>query len=572
MNNSRLLFSFLVGLILTGSTLSAQSPDQASALKREADSYFKKWDTTTTGGVAIAVIKEGKVVYSNAFGMANLEYNVPNRVNTVFHAASLSKQFTAYAILLLESQGKLSLDDDIRTYIPEVPDFGQKITLRQMANHSSGLRDQWRLLHLSGWRPDDVVLNTDIIDLVAQQKELNFTPGSKLMYSNTGFTLLAEVVARVSGQSFAEFTRSNIFEPLQMDNSQFFDDYHKIVENRAYSYQTEAENLFKDKLSFSTVGATNLFTTVMDLIKWVIHLNNIQQNNTELGRKMNTNAHLNNGELTEAAMGQWRGSKYQGMEWIDHTGSDASFRSYLSRFPETNSGVVVLANITPINASAYGLTIANLFLNEFFVESEGLSQKEPFDVVSNYKLINLKPAELNLFCGNYWQPEERYNREIKLVNDTLIYYRSESSQTKLVPVGKSEFKMLGDTNDASVFFEKGPKGKNTMRLEIINENKVIPFVKFEKDFDLSTYPGKYYSSEIDASLDFCEKDGNLIVKLFKYPPVSLEPVTVDLFRSRDKNLKKIEFVRNKQGRITGLLVSNGGITNLKYTRIDAGEL
>ena len=345
-------------LLLCLSAAFTQSSENYDEIEDKLNKGFQNLYSSNTGGAAVALVKEGEIVFKNAYGMANLEYGIPNSINTIFHAASLSKQFTAYSILLLEKDGKLSLDDDLRKYIPEVPDFGQKITLRQLASHTSGLRDQWRLLYLAGWRSDDVILNDDIIDLVGNQKELNFEPGTKLMYSNTGFTLLAEVVARVSGKTFSQFTKERIFEPLNMTNSQFYDNHNKIVKNRAYSYKKVNGEWKKDKLNFSTVGATSLFTTVMDLCKWGIHLNTLSKTDNELSNRMNSQALLSNGEITEAAMGQWAGSKFNGMEWFDHSGSDASFRSYLGRFPESNSVVVYLGNTVPENYSASGYALA----------------------------------------------------------------------------------------------------------------------------------------------------------------------------------------------------------------------
>lgn len=264
-------------LICFSYSVYGQSNSDANELAEKIDGYMEKMFTSKTGGFATAVIKDGEVVFQNGYGMANLEYDIVITPKTVFHAASLSKQFTAYSILLLEKEGKLSLGDDIRKYIPEVPDFGTTITLRQCASHTSGLRDQWRLLYLAGWRPDGVIHQEDILKLVSKQRDLNFEPGSQLMYSNTGFTLLSEVVARVSGKSFAQFTQDNIFTPLGMTQSQFYDDYEKVVKNRAYSYEEVDGQMKKKRLSFSTTGATSLFTTVEDMCRWAVHLNTLNE-------------------------------------------------------------------------------------------------------------------------------------------------------------------------------------------------------------------------------------------------------------------------------------------------------
>jgi len=189
--------------------------------EKKIDRLFRNYSEDDSPGAAIAVVQNGRIQYKKGYGMANLEYDIPITPSTIFHIASVSKQFTAFSILLLEKEEKLSLDDDIRKFIPEVPDFGKKITLRNLANHTSGLRDQWELLIMAGWRIDDVITKEQILKLVSKQKELNFNPGEEYMYCNTGYTLLAEVVARVSGTSFPDFTEKNIFKPPNMTNTLF---------------------------------------------------------------------------------------------------------------------------------------------------------------------------------------------------------------------------------------------------------------------------------------------------------------------------------------------------------------
>ena len=208
--------------------------------EKEIDQIFEKWDRSDTPGAAVAVVKDGEIIFKKGYGLANMEYEIAITPNTVFHIASVSKQFTAFAALLLEKDGIISMDDDIRKYIPEVPDFGKTITLRHLATHTSGLRDQWDLLALGGWRLDDVITTEHVLKLVNKQKGLNFDPGEEFIYCNTGFTLLAEVVARVSGKTFAEFCEERIFQPLQMDRTLFYDDHEKIVPNRSYSYYPDS--------------------------------------------------------------------------------------------------------------------------------------------------------------------------------------------------------------------------------------------------------------------------------------------------------------------------------------------
>lgn len=261
--------------------------DAATTTTGKVDQLFVPWDRKDSPGAAMAVVRNGEIIYKKGYGAANLEYEIPNTPSSIFHMASVSKQFTAFAVAFLAQQGRLSLDDDIRKYISEVPDFGKKISIKHLIHHTSGLRDQWNLLAMAGWRLDDVITKEHILKLVKHQKEVNFNPGDEYLYCNTGYTLLAEIVARVTGKSFPEWTQENIFEPLGMAKTLFYEDHEKIVKNRAYSYSSASNYTFKKRvLSYANVGATSLFTSAEDLSKWAANFDNPVVGNRELIRQM----------------------------------------------------------------------------------------------------------------------------------------------------------------------------------------------------------------------------------------------------------------------------------------------
>lgn len=187
----------------------------------KVDRLFSKWNNNQSPGVSLAVVKDRKIVYERGFGMANLEYSIPINSNTVFNVASLSKQFTAFSIALLANEEKLSVNDDVHNYIPELPDYGAKISILNLLTHTSGLKDQWDLLYLAGWKQDDIISNQDVLNLIFRQKELNFLPGEKFQYCNSGYTLLALIVERITRKTFITWTEENIFTPLGMNNSFF---------------------------------------------------------------------------------------------------------------------------------------------------------------------------------------------------------------------------------------------------------------------------------------------------------------------------------------------------------------
>ena len=256
-------------ILFSSSLLVGQTPPAPENLPAKVDAVFQKMDSTVSPGCALSVMKDGKIIYERGYGMADLDHNVPITPTTVFHVASMSKQFVAASILMLARQGKLSLDDPARKYIPELPDFGTPITIRELMHHTSGLRDQWDLLGLSGWRySQDLITNDDVLYVVSHQKELNFPPGTKHLYSNTGYTLLGEIVKRVSGQSLRGFTTTSIFQPLEMKNTHFRDDHAEIVKNIAYGYTPDKDTFKLSVTNFDTVGATSLMTTVEDLALW----------------------------------------------------------------------------------------------------------------------------------------------------------------------------------------------------------------------------------------------------------------------------------------------------------------
>ena len=236
------------------------------------DAVFRSWDTPDSPGCALGIVHDGALAYTRGYGLANLEYGIPITPASVFHVASVSKQFTAAAIALLAREGKLTLDDDVRRYVPELPAYSAPITLRHLILHTSGLRDQWDLLYLAGWREADLKTNADVLALARTQREVNFRPGTAWAYSNTGYTLLALVVERVTGQSLRAYADAALFQPLGMAATHFHDNHREVVRDRAYAYAPKGDRFEISIPNFDTVGATSLFTTVEDLARWATNL------------------------------------------------------------------------------------------------------------------------------------------------------------------------------------------------------------------------------------------------------------------------------------------------------------
>lgn len=563
METKQLQFMALVICYLLG-VQNNFSQDQNNIRKTDIDALFKEYNNSDTPGIAVSVIKDNEVVYQKGFGMANLEYGIPITTKTKFHVASLSKQFTAFLILKLQEEGLLSVNDDIRTYIPELPDYGNTITINHLLTHSSGIRDQWRLLELAGWRLDDVIKTEQIFKLIIKQKELNFLPGDSFGYSNSGFTLLAIIVERLTNMSFAHYAKQTIFDPLQMNDSFFYDDHEEIMSNRAYSYKKENKRLKKSNLNFATVGPTGLFTTIEDMNKWALNFKNITIGNERIFQSMNQKAQKNDGSVSSYAKGQFV-KAHNGFKMIYHSGSDAGYRCYFARFPELGYEFIIFANAAYISAYDEIFKLIDYYLQDKYPKKENTSSKNEEFQYEKDIFINLSNAELKKFEGTYFNRETKNYTEIKIENDTL-YYKGDilSKATKLHPVGKNNFKVVGTNYDISINFKENDYQEPILEFRIpdimwywnIKVNKV----------NSSEYLGSYYSDELNTQYDLVEKDNELYLTHQKLDDIKISQINEAYFSSNNRNFSNMRFKRNESGKVIEFSVSNESIKNITFSR------
>lgn len=372
----------------------------------KVNQLFAEWNKPDSPGAALAVVKDGEIVYKQGYGTANLEYDIPITTTTIFDIASVSKQFAAFAIATLSDEEKLSLDGDIRTYLPDVPDFGNTIAVRHLLHHTSGLRDWVQSLVIAGDMMDDVISFKHILKMARHQKALNFKPGAEYLYSNTGYNLLAEIVETVTGDSFREWTDANIFKPLGMTNSHFHDDYEMVLKNRAYSYQAVENGGFKHAINNTTaLGSSSLYSTVEDLAKWILNFDNTQIGEQTVFEQMHQRGVLNNGDQISYALGLSIG-EYRGLETAGHSGSWRGFRSHLIRFPEQKFGVVILCNLNTFNPLRLAEKIADLYLADVLAPEETpVPDKTAQTAEKDNKPEMLTPEQLTEFTGDYYTEE-----------------------------------------------------------------------------------------------------------------------------------------------------------------------
>jgi CubicO group peptidase (beta-lactamase class C family) len=435
MKRLRLFSALVVVLVLISGLriLTAQRP--ADPLASRVDQIFSRW-TADTPGCAVGVALDGKVALEKAYGMADLEHDVPNAPDTIFEAGSVSKQFTAAALLLLVREGKLSLEDPVRKYIPELPDYGSPLLVRHMLNHMSGLRDWGSIEAIAGWpRTTRVYTHAHVLDIVSRQKALNFTPGSQYSYSNTGYNLAVVIVERVSGQSFAEFTRERLFAPLGMTHTSWRDDFRRIVKHRAIAYRTAAGG-YAQEMPFENVhGNGGLLTTVGDLLWWNENFEHPKVGDAAFVRRQQEPGTFNDGRAGSYALGLVV-AQYKGVREVGHSGATAGYRAHLSRYPDQHVSVAVLCNAASANAPQFAHAVSDLYLGSAIRETQ---TDAPAPREAPASTFHPTAAQLEAFAGTYTSDEAETTFGIAVEGGALVLKRRPDTKIVLTPTTEDAF-------------------------------------------------------------------------------------------------------------------------------------
>jgi CubicO group peptidase (beta-lactamase class C family) len=339
-------------------TATAQSPRNAAV-----DRVFAQWDKPGSPGCALGVVRHGRLVYERGYGMANLDYDIPNGPQMVYYIGSDSKQFTAAAVAMLALRGQISLDDDVRKYFPELPDYGTPVRIQHLIHHTSGLRDIYALMSLRGDRLEDVFPDSQALALIARQKGLAFPPGSAYSYSNSGYFLLGQLVKRVSGRSLREFADAEIFTPLGMTNTHFHDDPGHVMKNRAMSYESDGKGGFVISYlqNFDKVGAGGLYSTVHDLQRWDENYYSHKVGGAALQALIHTRGVLTNGDTLPYAFGN-NVTTHRGLRTVEHGGSMMGYKAYIARYPDQRLTVLTTCNLGSIDPGPLAHAVAEAYL------------------------------------------------------------------------------------------------------------------------------------------------------------------------------------------------------------------
>ena len=441
--------SLFIFLVLISGNISAQvTADQLDRI----DSIFIDWNRPGHPGGTVGIMQDGKIVIQKAYGLASLEYMVPNAVGTQYNIASVSKQFTGMAMVLLEQRGVLSLEDDIRKHLPWVPDFGQTITIRHMLNHTSGLRSLHALLSLAGWRGDDTRTNEDINRFVRDQRELNFEPGSEYLYCNTGFMLLATLVEEKTGESFADWMTANVFEPLGMNRTYVEAQYNRVAPGNATSYNGSASSEFSRAVEYwGYVGSGNMHSTTSDMLSWLHNFSEPKKGWEDAFKRMVETVDFNNGEPQSYALGIGV-NDYYGHRRIGHGGSIGGFRSQIQTFPEDKLSIVVLTNFSSANPGGKLNRIANILLDVTPEPGPQIEEKPE-------RTYDPSKSDLENIQGMYFSPEIRTTYEFKITDEALVAYHNRHGDMPVEWLAADEFRVRGALGTVKII--RNRKGRVT---------------------------------------------------------------------------------------------------------------
>lgn len=529
----------------------ATPPLSLSAAERHTrvDAIFAPWNNATTPGCAVGISRDGVLDYTRGYGMSDLEHGVAITPESIFLAGSVSKQFTAFSIALLAQEGRLSLDDDIRTYLPEMPDVGRTITLSHLIHHSSGLREQGQLLYLAGWRSDDMMTQADMLSIAAKQRGLNFAPGTETLYNNLGYTLLAEIVERVSGKSLAAFADERIFKPLGMNDTHFQDDHTEIVRRRAVGYRVHADGEWRISLPASDYyGPTGLFTTVGDLLTWHDNLVQARVGGQALVAAMQRPATTDLGLATGYGGGLFI-STYRGLRTVGHDGVHAGYRADSIAFPDQRLAIVTLCNAATVMPGELTRRVAEVYLGDRMTAIAPAAEAPE--------------AELSALAGVYWSAVTDEVVQVEVTDGAL---RPVGAASALEPLGQGTFR-IGDT--AQWRFAAPATRQEARELQIWDSwpaPRTFTRVTEPKPGRpaLAALTGRYRIAEVDMTYDVFLDADTLTMRWPRQTDLVLEPVGADRFVS---GAWTVTFTRAASGAVDGLTMTTRRLRRMRAERI-----
>ena len=545
--------TLLLALLLLPTPATAQRWTLAAETQRGIDEVFAFVERDAPG-CALGVVQDGKLAYGRGYGLANLDWGIPLTTSTVFDIGSVSKQFTATAIALLDIDGVLSIDDPVRKWVPELPDYGHPLTLRHLLNHTSGIRDYLTLADIAGTDFDNVFDEQDGVDLIVRQQALNFDPGSEYLYSNSGYLLLANIVRRATGQSLREFLQARVFDPLGMAHTSIWDDNQEILAERATGYDRSGDGWrINHAWNFQMGGDGQVITSIDDLARWDANFYDPRVGGQALLDRLHTRGLLNNGDTIAYALGL-SVSKYRGLRRVAHGGSWAGFRAHLARFPDQRTSIVVECNRGDASTSRYVDAVADLVLADAFPEP-------PAEVVAADpgRRVVLSEAQLQRWAGlyrtadvpNYWRFE---------VREGVLHILTPGDAIPLIPLSETRFVMDGP--GVPVGFQpqtdEWPEGVR-VGSTVFLRRQAVEITPTER----SALAGMYWSEELGVRFEVREEGEGLVLLRPNQEPEAFRPGIEDEF---EVGGVAVVVLRDGSGAVQGLEIHAGRVTGLVFRR------
>ena len=460
---------------LTAAWGSVAAPQSISdSVTRRIDAVFARFAKPDAPGCAVGVYQNGGVAYAKGYGSANIEYGVPITPKTPFISGSVAKQFTAAAIALLVEQGRLSLDDDVRKYIPELPDYGARMTVDNLVHHTSGLRDFWALVGAAGMRYDDTYTVDDVIRLAARQKALNFPPGTEYNYSNTGYVAMGVIVQRVTGKSLREFAAEQIFGPLGMASTHYHDDHTMPVPGRAAAYSPTPGGGWRINVwNNDIVGQGGVMTTIEDLQKWDENFYTGKVGGPGFLKRQLQQGRLANGTVLSYAFGLTV-SEYRGLGMVEHGGSTGGYRTIITRFPSAHTSVVALCNVSDANTTALSHSVADIVLGAKFTQPP--PRRAGPQTPANEAAGSVSSSDLAAFPGRYYSEELDATYDVRVDGQTLTVRRPRGDVDTLRVVDARTFR----AGNVTYRFVAGANGQSPSFTIDVGRARGLAFVKGER--------------------------------------------------------------------------------------------
>lgn len=517
---------------------------------RAIDAVFADYDKPGSPGCMVGVVRDGRLVFSRGYGRANLEHDVPFTTATVFDIGSTSKQVVAAAIVLLAEDGRLSLDDDIRTHLPEMPDYGTPITIRHLLTHTSGLRDYITLMTLGGWQMEDVTTPAQALDVIRRQRGLDFTPDTEFAYSNSGFFLASIVVERVSGKPLGAFAAERIFRPLGMTATRYMDDHTAVVPRRATGYEPR-EGGFRVSLSnWEQLGDGAVQTSIDDLLKWDAMFYSGALGGHRLVEALTTPHRLSTGAPTPYGLGLFV-DEYRGVPAVRHGGSWAGYRSELLRFPTERTSVMVLCNLGSADPEDRANRVADIVLQGRLPKpAPPPREKAP-------------PADtraLGGFAGVYWNDERMQALRFRVADGRLGLV----SGREVLPLADTADGTYGLPQFGLRFRFVDGEPRRVERLARAGAPVILTGgPAWTPDAaTLDTYAGVWVSEELQARWTIARDGDALVVPDLRATPRRWLPAIQDVFTSGPSTLKFVV----REGRPMEFAVGAGRARGMRFVR------